>query len=136
MWLINNPLNYICRFLQYLSNFPDVYIVSVADVFDWVRNPILVDDMDNFDNVQCDSGYPPSTCEEKVNCYYSQNLPIDSQEIYMNICSDGCPPSYPWVGNIEGTKKPWFDDLFTPIVPLGPNWQNCCKKLPKILISY
>ena len=90
--------------MEYVSGFPDTYVVTVDQLVQWTRNPVSTDDIDSFEPLQCLPDLPADTCpdENHINCHYVAPLPIAQSEIYMNICQSPCPASYPWTGNPDG----------------------------------
>jgi len=102
MNLPNSP--FPLRFLDYLTAFNWVYVVSVEQLVAWVKDPVPLSEMGNHPAFQCSSGgtLRPETCKETVNCEYNSPLPITQQTIYMKICSDECPAHYPYLDNVDG----------------------------------
>lgn len=92
------------RFLDYLSAFPEVYVVSVSQLLEWVENPVPIDRLDELESFHC-TDLPQSSCPSANvrNCQYKQPLPIESQEVYMNICQGPCPYNYPYLDNVDGS---------------------------------
>ncbi|KAF2357299.1 NodB domain [Trinorchestia longiramus] len=88
-------------FLEYLAELPEVYVVSVNQLIQWVQNPVSLEDIDDF--FQCSNTLPDNCPEENhINCVYTAPLPIDNLQVYMNICEGPCPDEYPWTGNPTG----------------------------------
>lgn len=84
------------KFIDYLQSLKDVYIVSVADGLEWVRNPQT---LTNLDKVwpECRPTYTP-TCSAK-SCQLVKESTGETR--YMPSCTE-CPRVYPWVGNPLG----------------------------------
>ena len=84
-------------FLRKLTTMGDVWIVTVSQGLEWIKNPTTLDKIEDFKPWQCDTPAPPpcpaSQCKE---CYYA-----DRQRL-MSTCAPACPPHYPWVGNPDG----------------------------------
>ena len=84
-------------FLRKLTTMGDVWIVTVSQGLEWIKNPTTLDKIKDFKPWKCDTPAPPpcpaSQCKE---CYYA-----DRQRL-MSTCAPACPPHYPWVGNPDG----------------------------------
>ena len=84
-------------FLSKLTTMGDVWIVTVSQGLEWIKNPTTLDKIEDFKPWKCDTPAPPpcpaSQCKE---CYYA-----DRQRL-MSTCAPACPPHYPWVGNPDG----------------------------------
>ena len=87
--------------MNYLKNKQDVYVVTVDQLIEWVKNPVVLDDIEDFEPLQCLPDLPKNECEEPKTCPYSENLPNDLEEVVMKVCTQ-CPEVYPWVGNPLG----------------------------------
>jgi len=96
------------NFLDYVSNFPHVYVVTVQQLIDWVKSPVPTVDLDTLPSFQCQSTLLPEECPASGHktCSYNAPLPIDQSEIYMKICEGICPDYYPYLGNTDG-KQPY-----------------------------
>ncbi|KAA0194971.1 hypothetical protein HAZT_HAZT001714 [Hyalella azteca] len=92
-----------CRFLDYLKAFPHVYVVSVRQLLDWVRSPVPLSQLGTMSSFQCGQTLADN-CPDKKNCQYNAPLPISNSEIYMKICNSNCPPNYPYLDNVDGSK--------------------------------
>jgi len=85
------------RFLDEILAKPDVYVVSVSQGLEWVKNPtnlttIINDGFDAWeDKVQA------TQCPFPRNCEFTFQGSIR----YMKTCTP-CPTAYPWLGNPLG----------------------------------
>ncbi|KAI8423638.1 hypothetical protein MSG28_012698 [Choristoneura fumiferana] len=84
------------RFLDMINNMQDVFMVNAADVIDWVKDPVPVDE------------YKQKPCKniQQTTCPAANCGPLTSDHniwssYYMSICNV-CPSSYPWLGNPLG----------------------------------
>ncbi|XP_028177125.1 uncharacterized protein LOC114364961 [Ostrinia furnacalis] len=83
------------RFMDMLNNLHDVFMVNSADVIDWVKNPIPVDE------------YVKQPCKtiQSSQCSATSCGPLhsvhNSMDYWMQICTS-CPQSYPWIDNPLG----------------------------------
>ncbi|XP_018020181.1 chitin deacetylase 7 [Hyalella azteca] len=91
------------QFLDYLKAFPHVYVVSVRQLLDWVRSPVPLSQLGTMSSFQCGQTLADN-CPDKKNCQYNAPLPISNSEIYMKICNSNCPPNYPYLDNVDGSK--------------------------------
>jgi len=89
-----NHLPAYIAFIDYLQTLPDVYLVGVSQVIEWIKNPIPVSQMKP-GSVVCQKTYTP-TCQAK-EC----TLMKGNEERWMTSCVS-CPKSYPWLGNPLG----------------------------------
>ncbi|XP_063834258.1 chitin deacetylase 8-like [Ostrinia nubilalis] len=83
------------RFMDMLNNLHDVFMVNSADVIDWVKNPIPVDEYvkqpcKNIQSSQCSA----TSCGPLHSVH-------NSMDYWMQICTS-CPQSYPWIDNPLG----------------------------------
>ncbi|XP_026735424.1 uncharacterized protein LOC113499228 [Trichoplusia ni] len=85
------------RFLDVINNLSDVFMVNSAEVIDWVKDPVPVD---QYREKTCKSWIssvcPPSSCGN-VPATHNQNT------YWMQICNV-CPKVYPWLGNPLGLE--------------------------------
>ncbi|KAA0194972.1 hypothetical protein HAZT_HAZT001715 [Hyalella azteca] len=111
-WFLTDTLNNVTvrhdgfqMFLDYLKSFPQVYIVNVHQLIQWVQNPVDVANIAEFGPLQCGNMLPDMCAEaDNINCVYNESLPIDQSQVYMKICEGPCPAAYPWTGNPDGVK--------------------------------
>lgn len=84
-------------FLRKLTTMGDVWIVTVSQGLEWIKNPTTLDKIEDFKPWKCDTPAPPpcpaSQCKE---CYYAERQRL------ISTCAPACPPHYPWVGNPDG----------------------------------
>jgi len=83
------------QFLDYLANFDDVYVVSVGQGVEWMKNPKNVTESAK---MFVTPKLTPSKCLKR-NCYYDATDDFD--EHVMASCVQ-CPDQYPWYGNPYG----------------------------------
>ncbi|KAF2357300.1 NodB domain [Trinorchestia longiramus] len=113
-WFYNETRKQGLRdFLEYLTAFPEVYVVSVRQMMEWVRNPVPLADLGDLDSFKCKNTLPNLACAESdnINCHYTEPLPISNAEIYMKICQGPCPKYYPYLNNVDGSKSYPLDGL-------------------------
>jgi len=84
------------QFLDYLGTLNDVYLVTVSEALEWVRNPTAVSDIATFPP-WLDAPPVDTTCPFPRNCRYSN----ETWERYMSSCIP-CPAGYPWIQNHLG----------------------------------
>lgn len=82
------------KFLDYLKENDDVFLVSQQQVLEWMKNPKSLND---YNRLGCPQKHSNS-CTQPKSC----RLQYGAQERYMTTCSDSCPPVYPWLGNPLG----------------------------------
>ena len=104
------------QFVDWLLNQEDVYLVTMQQVIEWMRNPSNVTE---FDTKMCNligegvrrpigrklaSRCAASRIAKNGRlCEYRNLQQLHGQTRYMTICSTKrCPPRYPWVGNPLG----------------------------------
>jgi len=85
------------RFLDYLLNLKDVYIVSISKALEWVQDPTVIANITNFEPWMAD-GVQANGCGFPRQCTYDV---FGGSQRYMKVCSV-CPPNYPWLGNPLG----------------------------------
>lgn len=82
-------------FLDELAAMDDVYIVSVSQAVEWMRNPTNLTEIQNFspwdETVHTNECSFPRTCE----------LSFQGSVRYMRVCQP-CPSVFPWLGNPLG----------------------------------
>ena len=49
---------------------PDVYMVPVIDGLEWVKNPVKLSDISDFEPFQCYNFPKPTQCDHKFSCRY------------------------------------------------------------------
>lgn len=89
------------KFLNYLSTFPDVWIMTVGQAIQWIQDPTSVMSLDEFGPWNCTeymAERPDLRCTAPHSCKYKIG---EWTERWMPTCTP-CPPNYPWVGNPEG----------------------------------
>ncbi|XP_064083777.1 chitin deacetylase 7-like [Macrobrachium nipponense] len=88
------------RFLQYVQDLDDVWIVSQNKVVEYMKNPVPVGDIAQLEAFQCPTIDPDTNCPAPMGCEYD-SYP-GSGKITIRICSRPCPTTYPWLGNPTG----------------------------------
>ncbi|XP_071446370.1 chitin deacetylase 7-like [Hetaerina americana] len=83
------------KFLDYLATLPDVYIVGISQVIQWIQNPTPISNMGNFWNCWA---IPEDTCVPSECRLIRQDT---GEERYMDSCAK-CPAVFPWIGNPDG----------------------------------
>ena len=91
--------------MDYLTAFPEVYVVSVRQLVEWVKNPVPVSRLSELEAFQCQDNLPTNTCPEANtrNCPFTAPLPIPGSEAFINICEGPCPTYYPYLDNVDGS---------------------------------
>ncbi|XP_050342722.1 uncharacterized protein LOC126768551 isoform X5 [Nymphalis io] len=81
------------KFLDFINQMPDVWIVTNWQALQWVRDPTPISRMNNFQPFQCNYQDRPKKCNNPKVC----NLWHKSGVRYMRTCQP-CPEIYPWTG--------------------------------------
>jgi peptidoglycan/xylan/chitin deacetylase (PgdA/CDA1 family) len=83
-------------FLDYLATLKDVYIVSVSQALEWVRNPTAASNITNFAPWQ-------GELVQEDQCLFPRTCTLDHMGSirYMKTCQP-CPTKFPWLGNPLG----------------------------------
>lgn len=107
------------QLLAELAAMDDVWLVSVAQMLEWMRTPQPLDTVKEFEPWKCPPIQPACQESETNNCHYTsertlcddyqgarrkpsgQSVCGADEEHYMRTCA-ACPPHYPWYGNPEG----------------------------------
>uniref|UniRef100_A0A6A7FWX2 Chitin deacetylase 9-like protein n=1 Tax=Hirondellea gigas TaxID=1518452 RepID=A0A6A7FWX2_9CRUS len=109
-WFVDYPVRTegMKQFLDYMSAYPEVYIVSMRQLIAWMKDPVPLDQLKDHEAFQCPDKNPPTNCpsENHKNCPYTAPLPISQAEVYMKMCVGTCPTYYPYLNNVEG-KDPY-----------------------------
>ncbi|XP_042887457.1 chitin deacetylase 7-like isoform X3 [Penaeus japonicus] len=94
------------KFLQYLATKPDVYVVSMNRVLEWMKNPVPVSQLNSQEAFQCPSFDPASTCPDKNNYEFDKtnNLPENLDSVRMGSCHRPKPAYFPWLHNPYGNE--------------------------------
>lgn len=95
-WFLTNEAHYKAyqRFVDYLQEKEDVYLVTAQGVLDWMKNPVPIGSDDWPECVE----RPKDACNAPQTCKLNK---LDEGERYMTICTD-CPKDYPWIDNPLG----------------------------------
>jgi hypothetical protein len=87
-------------FLDYLHDLPDVYMVTISQAIEYVKNPVLSSAITPTSPSYLAVKNPlPDGCAVKYTCPYT-NVPPGGDR-YMGSCVP-CSPNYPWLGNPLG----------------------------------
>ena len=86
-------------FLDKLATMKDVYIVTMTQLIQWVKQPTPLDKIASFAPWQCPPR-PAPRCdyEHPTSCRYETS----EGEKYLFTCVTTCPPHYPDIGNPSG----------------------------------
>lgn len=92
-------------FLDDILSRDDVFLTTNWQMLQWMRNPVAMDEIEQFEPFQCDAKRlkdenRPDPCNHPNVC----NVRYQSGSRFMKTCQP-CPSSYPWVGN-TGFKPP------------------------------
>lgn len=82
------------KFLEYLEEFEDVFLVGTNRVIEYAKNPVPLSDFDSCADTHS------STCKAN-SCLLHKKTDLGTEERYMTVCTS-CPPSYPWLGDPLG----------------------------------
>ncbi|CAH0598269.1 unnamed protein product [Chrysodeixis includens] len=85
------------RFLDVINNLSDVFMVNSAEVIDWVKDPVPIN---QYREKACKSWIPsfcPASSCGNVPATHNQN------SYWMQVCNV-CPVVYPWLGNPLGLE--------------------------------
>ncbi|RZB40330.1 chitin deacetylase, partial [Asbolus verrucosus] len=99
---VDNSVEGFQKFLDGLGS--DVFLVSVKEIIEWVKNPVTVD------------LFKTATPERTANCNNPTNCLLtnaDGNVRYMVSCVQ-CPEVYPWLGNPLGLIDPDQTTTTTP----------------------
>ncbi|XP_063393001.1 chitin deacetylase 8-like [Cydia fagiglandana] len=86
----------LARFLDMVNNLPDAFMVNSAEVIDWVKDPVPVDE---YKSRPCRT-WTPTTCPRQSCGPLSSDHNVWGA-YWMQICNT-CPNTYPWLGNPLG----------------------------------
>lgn len=120
-------MNGYTQFLDYLTNFDDVYVVSIGKVWlllslifacyyvetyrdrvgilqgvEWMKNPMTTAQAGGQNGPFDCPTIAPTACSAR-RCYYEETVLGEPRN--MVSCTT-CPPSYPWTGNPTGNLVP------------------------------
>lgn len=107
-------------FLDSLDIYDDVYITSISQAIEWVKNPAKIVDLPNFAPWQCTDPVTPQRCIQ-YTCAYPPDLTPMNSERYMTICNSACPAYYPWYDNIYGEIPTTVEPTSTPAATTIPS---------------
>jgi len=97
----NQTVDALKDFLTEILQKPDVYVVTMSQALDWIRDPTPLNRIDRFAPWQCPqrSRGVLAPCEFPKTCKYDTQL--QSGEHSFTTCGQ-CPPVFPWLNNPEG----------------------------------
>lgn len=89
------------KFLDEVLQMPDVYFVTTWQMLQWVRQPMPLDQLANFEPFQCNAAKRAdiSECKHPTTC----NVNFKQGQRTLRTCQE-CPLVYPWIGNNGKTK--------------------------------
>jgi hypothetical protein len=124
-------LYFLClRFLDYLGELEDVYVMSMREAIEWVKDPTFLSDLSDFQPWiprNCRHGLKSDTCPEPRECVYEVVSPLkniltrrgfliqnqtetefsneksENELVYLTSCIP-CPPEYPDYNNPYGMQ--------------------------------
>jgi hypothetical protein len=65
----NNPSPLLTfRFLEFLTQLPEVYVVTMQEALEYVKNPVPLSEIDSFEPFQCNHLPKPDGCVGTENC--------------------------------------------------------------------
>ncbi|XP_066155379.1 uncharacterized protein Cda5 isoform X4 [Euwallacea fornicatus] len=82
------------NFIDTILTMKDVWLITNWQALQWVRDPVPISRLNNFQPFQCDYSDRPKRCNNPKVC----NLWHKSGVRYMRTCQP-CPDIYPWTGN-------------------------------------
>lgn len=104
----NTGMKALQRFLEEISYRKDVYVVTLKQLLDWMRNPLPLSKISQSDSIKCPQKFRPSlarpSCTIPNKCMY-RTPGLGSQEHQFLTCSP-CPEQYPWLDNPIGNASP------------------------------
>ena len=83
------------KFLDYLADMEDVWILSASQAIAWMRDPQNVQSAKEFKPWSCPRR-PPPRCSTPNSCHYTE-----PRDFYMGTCTK-CPPHFPSPTNPDG----------------------------------
>ena len=100
-WLYGGSarINAMKKFLDKIASMKDVYIVTHAQMLEWVRKPTPLDQIHEFEPWKCPSRPTPRCNFTAPSCH--KTYPAENNAI-LNTCSTPCPANYPGYGNPDG----------------------------------
>ncbi|KHJ90319.1 hypothetical protein OESDEN_09840 [Oesophagostomum dentatum] len=107
----NTGMQALQRFLEEVLYRKDVYVVTLKQLIQWIKNPVPLSQIAQSDAVKCSQGplhqYPAMSqrsCSKPNKCMY-RTPGLSSQEHQFLTCSP-CPDQYPWLDNPIGNITP------------------------------
>lgn len=96
-----------------IARLPDVYVVTLQTLIEWMRAPVPLQSMGSFEPLNCRrkmSAYPSEaipTCAKPNKCVYPTPF-LNSPEHQFLTCNP-CPAVFPWVNNPLGALENGVD---------------------------
>ncbi|EYB99504.1 hypothetical protein Y032_0122g1086 [Ancylostoma ceylanicum] len=107
----NTGMQALQRFLEEVLYRKDVYVVTLKQLIQWMKNPVPLSQITQSEAVKCSQGplsqYPAisqRSCSKPNKCMY-RTPGLGSQEHQFLTCSP-CPDQYPWLDNPIGNMTP------------------------------
>ncbi|KAG0410534.1 hypothetical protein HPB47_012340 [Ixodes persulcatus] len=84
-------------FVEWLLQKEDVHLVTMSQALEFMRNPVS---LSSYNQHQCERHEGRTPCLNPTSCSYP-TTPLGNFR-FMRICSDTCPPKFPWLNNPLG----------------------------------
>uniref|UniRef100_A0A915HHW4 Uncharacterized protein n=1 Tax=Romanomermis culicivorax TaxID=13658 RepID=A0A915HHW4_ROMCU len=94
----NLPYEVLSQFLREILIKPDVWIVTMQQLIEWMKNPTAVDSLLNFRPFSCSGPNQNDniSCGLVNKCFYTLENSTTKVERSFTTCSS-CPNKYPWL---------------------------------------
>jgi len=106
------------EFLETIQLLPDVYIVTISDVIEWMKNPVPCETPSSVNmthpacslkamkgwschNAEVRARRPSCEADEVRHCVVKKMAKGKAQDRSLKTCKN-CPDVYPWIGNPDG----------------------------------
>lgn len=98
------------KFMSWLTNLPDVWVVTTTQALQWITDPKTLNQLSTFDawNCQKQTTQTQKPCNNSNKCALPFKLDNVTDTRYMETCRE-CPNTYPWLGDSAGTGIPGRD---------------------------
>lgn len=106
-WFQTKPLeNGLHKFLDWTLELPDVYILTITQMLQYMTDPKELRDVNTIEAWKCDKSVAvaPKPCNIWNTCALPFKIPEQNltDTRYMETCRE-CPNVYPWLGDAGGT---------------------------------
>lgn len=102
-------------FLSQIMALENVYVVTVDQALQWMKQPTELKDLKTFEPFKCDvvpkvpatpctRGAGGTSCPYQAPVYSNTTGTSGDQPHWMTICVEPCPQYFPWVTNPDGTR--------------------------------